>query len=88
MVYLILYEFSGPEKNYQKFFREIHQIGKWEQPLKNTVVLCSDEKANAIYFRLKHHLTENDNLLIVQAGHDWFGFLSVEKLNWLQEILG
>jgi len=88
MVYLVLFEFSRAEKEYAKFFREINSIGKWDKPLNHAVIVCSEEKANALYFRLKHHLAENDNLLIVEAGHDWFGFLTIDKLKWLQDILG
>jgi len=88
MVYLILFEPTDPKKTYQRFFKEVYKLGKWENPLKNVLIVCSDENASSIYFRLKKFIGEGDNLLVIQAGHDWFGFLSIDKLNWLQEILG
>jgi|GEM_PF-4936162 len=53
MVYLVLFEFSRPEKECTKFFREINSIGKWDKPLNHAVILCCEEKANALYFRLQ-----------------------------------
>ena len=88
MVYLILFDLSRSERHYRKLMNEIQGLGKANRILQHAFMVNCELSASQIYFNLKKFIEEDDNLLVLQAGKDWFGFLPLEKLNWIQEVLG
>ena len=87
MIYLIIFELSQGEKHYEELFAKIKAIGKWSRPFENCFLVKAVDSASQIYFNLKPHIDKSDNLLVLQAGKDWFGFLPMDKLSQLQEML-
>ena len=88
MVYIICYESKKANNDYAKFHKEIKALGNNLKLNEGVYILESDETSSSIYFALKPNIKDEDDLLVIQAGRDWFGFMPLEKLYWIQKVVG
>ena len=87
--YLIGYDLTAKEEGaYESLETAIKELGTWWHHLDSTWVVVSDLGAAGIRDKLKPHIKNNDELLVVKSGGEgaWAGF-SDRASKWLKDHL-
>lgn len=69
-IYLISYDLRKPGQNYTSLYEVIKAFGDWQHPMESLWAICSNEKANDIYAKLRPNIDGNDSLLVVRLTMD------------------
>ena len=83
---MIAYDLSGPVANYADLIEDIKSLGTWWHHLDSLWLVNTDHSATELRDRLKAHLDDNDELLVVDVSGDgraWKGF-SDSGSKWLK----
>lgn len=84
MIYAINYDLCTPGKDYKGLYEAIKQCGvSWWHYLDSTWLVDTSLNANTIADRLKAHLDNNDNMLIIRVTRDYQGWLPNEAWEWI-----
>lgn len=84
--YMITYGLNAEKHDYSHFLGEIEAIGNCCKAMPNVWLVHTDSDATQIYSRLKQHLNTDDNLLIVEANHDYSGWVPQNVGAWISRI--
>lgn len=88
-VYLVTYDLTKPERDYEGLYEELKKFPKWWHYLESSwLIYTGSDNAQAICDRLKPHIDDDDNLLIIEVGKDRQGWLPKKAWNWIRENLG
>ncbi|MBD8729360.1 SinR family protein [Frigoribacterium sp. CFBP 13707] len=83
---LIAYDLSGPVANYADLIEDIKSLGTWWHHLDSLWLVNTDLSTKELRDRLKTHLDNNDELLVINVSNDpraWTGF-SDRGSEWLK----
>lgn len=84
-VFMIGYDLNSPGQKYTDLIAEIKKLGAWWHHLDSTWLVNSHSTAGTIRTRLKQHLDDSDELLVINiTGANWAtaGF-SKPATDWL-----
>lgn len=87
-IYVISFDFYRPIECYLSLFRELTRFPEWWHFLEDTWLLSTDLDAKGILQKLRPHIDEESNLLIVEAGEDFAGWLPKKAWAWIREHRG
>ena len=82
-VYNVSYDLDKPGQNYDGLIAELKKSPKWWHYLKSTWLVLTDESADQLWNRLGRHLDRTDNVLVIQVGRDYSGWLPKEAWDWI-----
>lgn len=83
-LYIITYALKG-KKNYIGLYEAIQGYDVWCHYIESTWIIKTDETPDKIWDRLRPHLdSESDNLLIVEFGNSYYGWLPKEAWDWIK----
>lgn len=67
---------------------EIKNSLKWWHYIESTWIIITDETANEIWNRLENKINNDDNLLIIDIGNSYQGWLTSKAWDWIKKELG
>lgn len=83
--YIITYDLKNPKKDYSSLFQEIKKCTHWWHYIEHSWIVGGDESAQSIFERLKAHIDEDVNLLIIEVGKDRQGWLPEKAWAWIRK---
>lgn len=86
-VYLVTYDYEGPSSKYSRLLDELKKSKKWWHYIDSTWLIVSNERAKGIFRRLKPHIDDDINLLVIEVGSDRQGWLSEKAWAWISRNL-
>ncbi|HEY6095725.1 MAG TPA: hypothetical protein VIU93_12310 [Gallionellaceae bacterium] len=85
--YMITYDFKGSTEQYSSLFEEIKKFPGWWHYIANSWLIVSEESAKEIFHKLKPHLDNDINLLVIEVGKDRQGWLPEKAWDWFKRNL-
>lgn len=85
MVYVISYDLSKPNRNYEDLHEELKKSSSWWHYLESTWLIYTNESASELYNRLSKHIDKDDRLLIIEAGRERQGWLPEKAWEWIRK---
>lgn len=86
-IFVVCYRPIGSKQAQQEKFAEaIKQTSGWAKYFTDTWLLATRESAQTIWERLKPHVAEQDYLLVMQVGRDFYGTLPKKAWDWWRSI--
>ena len=82
--YLVTYDHQGPARNYTGLFNELKTFPGWWHYIDKTWIVVADTDAKGIYDKLKPHLDDEINLLVIAVGKDRKGWLPRKAWDWIK----
>ena len=82
-VYSISYDLAEPGRQYSQLHEGIKSLGSWAHPLDSMWMIYTSLDADQIYERLNRHLDSNDEILVLEAGRNYSGYLNKQVWTWL-----
>ncbi|MGK8225484.1 hypothetical protein ACRS2S_30425 [Achromobacter xylosoxidans] len=86
-VYLITYDFKGSSEKYSHLFDEIKKFSGWWHYIANSWLIITEDSAKEIFGKLKPHVDNDINLLVIEVGKDRQGWLPEKAWEWLKKHL-
>jgi hypothetical protein len=87
-VYVVSYQL-GDKKSHIGLFEQLKASPAWWHYLNFTWLIATEENAKQLYNRLKPHLDEvEDSILVIEAGTDRQGWLPEKAWDWIRQALG
>jgi len=83
MVYLIGYDLNKSGKDYNGLYDAIKSYGNWWHHLDSTWLIDTNDSIESINDKLKPHIDDNDNLLVIQLKKNYKGWLPEKAWTWL-----
>lgn len=85
MILLITYDLNNPGQDYSNLYKEIKKAGTWWHHLDSTWIISTEHGPNEWQERLKRHMDNNDNLLVIEVYDNYQGWLPEKAWKWLYE---
>lgn len=85
MIYSINYDLKKFGQDYKGLHEAIKAIGPWWHYLDSTWLVDTNLTAGGIWEKIKQHIDQNDNVLIIGVTKDYSGWLSKEAWAWINE---
>ena len=85
MILLITYDLNKPGQNYNDLYEEIKTAGTWWHHLDSTWIIDTHLSPNDWNERLRKHMDDNDNVLIIEICKNYQGWLPEDAWKWLRE---
>ena len=85
MVLLISYDLNKPGQDYSSLYDELKSYGTWWHHLDSTWLIQTNETPSQCSDRLKKHMDDNDNLLVIEVCKNYQGWLPEKAWDWLRE---
>jgi hypothetical protein len=82
-VYAVSYDFADPDEH-ASFFETLASFPEWWHFLSGTWMVATDLSAPEIYNKLRPHLDEQVNILVMEAGRDVAGCLPKQAWPWIE----
>ncbi len=87
MVFLITYDLNKPGQNYNKLYDEIKKAARWWHYLDSTWIIETQISADIWQERLKKHVIDDDDyLLVIQVCDNYQGWLPEKAWEWLRKL--
>lgn len=84
-VYVVSYDFHQPDPTrYEGLFSALKGFAGWWHFLSGTWLVATELPASQIFERLRPHIDEKVNILILEAGRDFSGWLPKEAWEWIK----
>lgn len=83
MVYLVTYDLKQPGQDYSSVHEAIKACGAWWHFLESTWLVDGHLTADQIAMRVRHHIDQNDNLLVIGVTGDYAGWLPRAAWEWI-----
>lgn len=84
-VYCVSYDLNKSGQNYNALYEEIKKSPGWCHTLDSTWLISSSETANQLSDRLRKHLDDNDDLLVIKVSRDYAGWLPKQTWEWIDK---
>lgn len=84
-VYLIGYDLNKQGKDYTGLINEIKKYGTWWHHLDSTWLIKTNETTMSVFQKLKPHVDENDNLIVIEVTKNFTVWLTEEARKWMNE---
>ena len=85
--YLITYGYKGSPDKYSALFDEIKKFSSWWHYITNSWIVITSDSAKEIFAKLKPHVDEDINILVIQVGTDRQGWLPKKAWDWIKKNL-
>lgn len=85
MILLITYDLNRPGQNYNDLYEEIKSAGTWWHHLDSTWIIETHLSPNDWNSRLRKHMDDNDNILIIEICQNYQGWLPEDAWRWLKD---
>lgn len=82
-IYVVSYDFKYFKDRYYSLFEELKRFPAWWHFLDGTWLISTDLDAQALFQKLRPHLDEEANLLVVEAGEEFAGWLPKKAWEWI-----
>jgi hypothetical protein len=87
-VYIVAYDLRKKGKDYIGLSEQLKFSPGWWHYLDSTWLIVTQEDANQLCRRLKPHIDEQeDRILVIEAGTDSQGWLPEDAWKWIQRVL-
>jgi hypothetical protein len=86
-VYLVTYDYKGSADKYTGLFSKLKKFKGWWHYLKNSWLIKTAKSADEIMKYIEDELDDDINLLIVEVGKDYQGWLSEKAWKWIHRNL-
>ena len=83
MILLISYDLNDPSKDYTALYEEIKKAGIWWHHLDSTWLVQTNSGPEEWESRLRQHMDDNDNLLVIEVRRNYNGWLPQRAWTWL-----
>jgi len=84
-VYCVSYDLNKSGQNYNDLYEELKSSSSWWHYLDSTWLVSTSESASQLSDRLKKHMDDNDNLLVIKVTRDYAGWLSQKAWDWIKQ---
>ncbi len=85
-IYIVSYDFEDPSPSeLEALSEELQSFGEWCHYIDGTWLIKTAYNAKQIYSRLRVHLEGNVNILVVDMGTDYAGWLPRKAWEWIEE---
>lgn len=85
-VLLITYDLRKPGQDYKGFYQVIKNYA-WARLSESSYAIETDKSPETIYNELRHHMDDNDNLMVITLTSPWYGYNGKDVIDWLQKRL-
>ena len=85
MMLLISYDLNRPGQDYSNLYKEIKKAKAWWHYLDSTWIVSTNSSTEDWQRRLRQHMDENDNLLIIEVCENYQGWLPKRAWEWLNK---
>lgn len=85
MLYLISYDLSQPDRNYDGLYEAIKKQGSWWHYLESTWIVSSTLTSHQIAQNLRSQIDDNDHLIVIQVTKDFDGWLKKDAWDWINQ---
>ncbi|MCI0700377.1 MAG: hypothetical protein L0241_04785 [Planctomycetia bacterium] len=85
-LYIVTYDFADPDRD-ADFFEELTTFSDWWHFLMDTWLIATDLTAAEVFAKLRPHLDQQVNILVLEAGRDFAGYLPKKAWPWIEEKL-
>jgi len=86
-LYNVSYDLKKSGQDYSGLIAELKKTEAWNHLLGSTWLLYTVESAEQIFNRLKPHIDNNDNILIMQVVNNYSGWLPNSDWEWISSAL-
>jgi len=84
-VYCVSYDLNKSGQNYNALYEELKKSSNWWHYLDSTWLILTGETADELSNRLRKHLDDNDNLLVIKVTRPYAGWLKKEAWEWINQ---
>lgn len=84
-VYCISYDLNKTGQNYEELYEELKKSPGFWHYLDSTWLISTTETADQLSNRIRLHLDDNDNLLVIKVVRDYAGWLSKKAWDWIDK---
>lgn len=84
MMLLISYDLNKPGQSYDALYDEIKKARTWWHHLDSTWIISTSSSPQEWQRRLRQHMDDNDNLLVVEICNNYSGWLPKTAWKWLR----
>ena len=83
--YLVTYDHKGDPRNYNGLFKKLKKSPHWWHYLKNSWLIKTPKSVDQIMTLIEDELDNDINLLIVEVGNEYQGWLSEKAWHWIHK---
>jgi len=84
-VYCVSYDLNKTGQNYNALYEELKKSPGWCHTLDSTWLISTQETADQLSTRLRAHLDNNDNLLVIKVVRPYAGWLPKATWEWIDQ---
>jgi len=84
-VHCVSYDLNKSGQNYDALYEELKRSPGWCHVLDSTWLVSTTETAKQVSDRLRKHLDENDDLLVMAVTKDHAGWLNQSTWEWIKK---
>ncbi|WP_278493424.1 hypothetical protein [Acinetobacter gyllenbergii] len=84
-VYSVSYDLNKEGQNYKDVIAEIKKFNGYCKVMDSYWFVCSDADATGVSERLRKHMDNNDNLLVMETSTNRQGWLNKDVWTWLKQ---
>jgi hypothetical protein len=82
-VYLVSYDLHAPRREYDGLIGELKSRKGWWHHLDSVWLIATDETADQLYRRLRRHIDDDDEILVMRVCNDSQGWLPGRAWKWI-----
>lgn len=87
-IYIISYDLKQSDKDYSGMYESIKAFDNWWHYLESTWIIKTDDASEEVFNKLKPHIDDDDNLLIIEVGKKRQGWLPKKAWDWIKRVMG
>lgn len=84
-VYCVSYDLNKSGQNYNALYEELKKSPGYWHHLDSTWLISTSESANTLSERLRKHLDNNDNILVIRVTRPYAGWLPEDAWEWIDQ---
>lgn len=82
-VLLVTYDLKKSGKNYSDLYETLKKASRWWHYLESCWLLQTALSPQEWFDKIKPHIDDNDNVLIIEVKADYHGWLPKTAWNWI-----
>ena len=82
-VLLVTYDLRTPSHDYSPFYEALKQQGTWWHYIPSTWLIATTKTPKELHSAVVSHITTSDPLLVVAVKRPYWGFLTKEAWDWI-----
>lgn len=87
--YLVTYDLTGPDRDYEKLFTKLRSYTGWAKVLESVWIISSPLAASGLFSEISPFIDSDDKLFVVKTVRDasWTDNIPKDVADWLQKNL-